>query len=330
MKVNRPPTQPLSPPVFRALTLAVLCVPPLGAQDWLQRQQAEDGRWPAAPSGGRAVRDLRATALVSLGLLADGSTLRSGPHRAELKHANAWMRAQQDDKGRLWLQTEPDWILDHAIAACAVAEAARLSDYTRPHLLVNVRSALGYLTEHLRHLQPGQAEAELLVWSAMTAHAAARWTADATKPDATAQATGATELLAEVTRLRPQAVPVQLRHRAAALLLGQLVPGGPPRDELIEPFAAAGWPEDMDDPLAVFYAGCALYRDSERNKGRWQTFGRQLGRLLVKTQDNTLEFGNSWQPQGAFGADGGRVCTSAVHVLILQLHYRYSQLAVAS
>ncbi len=299
-----------------------------GKIPWLIRAQAEDGHWPAAgPDGGRPVRDLRATALAMLGILADGSTLQSGPFRAQLRKACHWLRQNQDGQGRFALHTEPDWLLDHAMATYAVLEAARLGKETPS---AGQSSAIDALTVGLRHQRGRDVAVELLLWSEMCARSAAALQADEE---------WAAHLLAlrrEIERLRARRdIPEALHERAALLLLEVIEGRGAParRLELAEPFLQPAWPAKTTDPRAMLYYSMACFRLAGTDRAfsqAWKHHSRRLTEVVVRTHIANGDTRGTWDPVGSFGQDGGRMCTTATHVLILTVYYRYCRLSIVT
>lgn len=308
--------------------------------------QSSDGRYPAAyfaelgldDGAGRPVRDLRVTALMALGLLADGQTMRRGPHRAALKKAIQWLRKVQDDQGRFWLQTEPDWILDHAMATYALCEAARTAPYAT--LRNNVAPALAVLIRHLS-LPRHDADAELLLWCEMCARSAAAFEAGLRRAernvDEATWESGAERLQRECRRPdqdpHRDSVPEAPRERAAMLLLelmrGDLAPDSARIAELAERFLSPDWPTAaaLDEPLTILYYGLVCYRwgTTEPFETSRRNLARNLTQLIVKTQGAL----GTWDPRGTFGLDSGRLGTTAVHVLVLTGYYRYCKLEIA-
>src|SRR5690606_16942711 len=147
---------------------------------WLVRAQAGDGRFPAlwrpADAGPDEVpaseHDLRTTAFAALAMLGDGSTMRSGPYRPQVKRAVFWLIGRRDERGRLGFAVGPDWILDHAVATAALCEAASLSEYALMH--VRIAGPIEVLVDHLRRFNAG-VDVELLVWCRIAARAASAY-----------------------------------------------------------------------------------------------------------------------------------------------------------
>ncbi|MCA8944176.1 MAG: hypothetical protein KDB80_16545, partial [Planctomycetes bacterium] len=310
-----------------------------------------DGHWSAAhfadrgvgavesPGAGRPVRDLRATSLLVLTLLAEGVTPDDSSFGRSLRLGTDWLRSRLDEKGRIGLHDGPDWLLDHAIATYALCETARLTQ--QPEVRALLDPTLEALRTNLVKTRQS-ADTELITWSSMCARSAARVERDLpTESSERAGLSNAIDRLRTlVEELRPTDFPDSQRGRAAYLLLECMrwKARGPEStdadvDRLLEiagPFLAKGWPLDMDDPLVVFYATIALYDLQSIRGGReiWSRVERRLTKSVIMTQLHDGDWKGTWDPQGEFSEDGGRMCTTAVHMLILQVYYRYSALDV--
>ncbi|MBK8974852.1 MAG: hypothetical protein IPM29_02915 [Planctomycetes bacterium] len=341
-------------PIALLTLLPVAAVPaPMRAQEagrsreaWVTRVQCADGRYPAAwaePSTEAppaAAGDLLATALTVLALLGDGTTTKAGLFQAELQRALGWLVAQCDDRGRLALRTDPDWLLDHAVATAALAEAARLC--SDPALRQRLDAPLRVLAGHLQRAGRSVAP-ECLLWCRIAARSALRSAelrGDADDDDP------AGALAAAVDRLAAAVLGVDAdrdtgaadddadaRALAVRILLRSLAPDREPGapvpelERLVARLSEGAWPELTDDPLALWYATLAAYR---QGAPAWRAFERGLDELVVRTQLRDGPLRESWAPRGALGERTGRVGTTAVHVLILELYYRYSALEPAS
>lgn len=316
-------------PAVLAVLLLSVSVAALSPQDgaghaepapWLEGAQGADGRFlaTAGPDGGRAVRDGRVTALAVLAHLADGSTLQSGPYRDRIEAAVGWLLAQQDDRGRIALHTEPDWILDHAMCTHALCEAGG-AGASRKLEQATVR-AVAVLNGHLARFTDGVGP-ELLLWCRMTAVCAPRLEGVATLGD-------------HVDRLATRAVPPAGRQRAAAWLLevlSAMAHDADRRSDHERMLAAACLGDEMDevaeDPLAVWYLALAGWRTGEMVRS---PAIEELFETTVASERHSGPARRSWDPAGAFGREHGRLGTTAVNVLTLTLYYRYCRLAVAA
>lgn len=288
---------------------------------WWAKQQAVDGHWSAVRGGGRAEADLRVSALMLLVGLGDGSTMRQGPIREPVRGAVRWLRAQLDARGRFALRADPDWPLDQAIATFALTEAMLTSRYLM--LAPDVRSAAVALRQQLETMRPVP-DVELRLWGELVASSlleGEKWLLEVVSADEpAAQNLGADDLARTLAQL-PAVTAVTPRQRAAQFLRGarseaDVVVAAPP----------IAWVEaPLQDPLASFYAFAGLY---QRGGEPFNQASRRLTATLVSTEVKEGEARGSWDPAGGFGAQNGRLGSTAVALLMLQIYYRYSRLGL--
>ena len=102
--------------------------------------------------------------------------------------------------------------------------------------------------------------------------------------------------------------------RAAVERLRKAPPAGDGRGEAVDHYY---W----------YHASYALFQIGGPAWTEWQ---KKLETAVVKTQHRDRSNRNlygSWDPDCAWGADGGRVYSTAILTLTLQAHYRYTRLA---
>lgn len=300
--------------------------PAIGMQD-------ADGHW----GGGEAGTDLRVTAWMLLAALADGSTLRSGPERENLKRGMRWLRRQQDGAGRFALRSDPEWLLDHAMATLAMAEAMQRS--RQRSLGPDLERAIAALRRGVANMRP-VADAELRLWCELVVRTARRCevrllTAAMIEPPlpatmqrrwvpggfdavdlgaATLSATLA-DLPAEVPSLAPCA------RRDAAQYLRDVLAGRIADGEDLP----AVWNADlMVEPLATWYVLLAQWH---RGPVGWRRAALGIGAAMRQPLPGVG--GGGREGAGAFGREHGRFGSAAVTALCSTLYYRYCKLAIA-
>ena len=72
-----------------------------------------------------------------------------------------------------------------------------------------------------------------------------------------------------------------------------------------------------------YYATLAMY---QVGGNAWKTWRQAMGPAMVETQrkdGDFCQYKGSWDPIGPWGADGGRVYSTAVMAMCLQVYYRY-------
>lgn len=89
---------------------------------WLARVQEKDGSWSTAKHGGKEEYEIGLTGLSLLAFLADGNTSRSGGHRQTVKRGLDFLLRNQKSNGLVG-SDRGHYMYSHAIAAIALFEA---------------------------------------------------------------------------------------------------------------------------------------------------------------------------------------------------------------
>jgi len=309
------------------LVWALSLLPPARAQNDLGDARERDGHWSAARFGGKPEADVEVTALAILACLADGSTCREGPHRDEVEDGARWLCQQQDERGRIGLRTDPDWLRDHALATWVVAEAARLTPMRR--LGPPVERAVDVLGDELARRRPPP-DLELVVLAELAAQAAQRAGAALLQEARSTPARG--RVAADDLRPRPDRRPLADDLHAGVLVQVvapmQPVPDGSPRQRAAsvlldllrgrtraaEAAVLDAWPADpAADALATFYVTWAGYHLGGEN---WIAISRAISKSGIVRRAGLRE------AEGAFGARTGRIGQTSASVLTLSSYYR--------
>lgn len=247
---------PASHPLVWLLATAAMLCPAVAGQAWLVDVQESNGRWSAYRFGGERNADILVTGLMTLALLADGATPTPDRLRHPVWAASLWLLERQDAAGRIGLRADPDWFLDHAVAACALAES--LAAEPRPALVEPVRRAVAATHRHVAMVGPRLRPEELL-WCRILVDAAAaaeRQTGQLPGGLTPLGTTSLGELLATVV---PRPVTTDRpREAAAAFALDSW------NDRATGQAPAPAWPDSpAADPLTCCYLGLGLYRRGE-------------------------------------------------------------------
>ncbi|MBK8978871.1 MAG: terpene cyclase/mutase family protein [Planctomycetes bacterium] len=334
---------------------------------WLATHQDEDGHWDAddfmkhdaagAPCDGpgNPVHDVGVTGLALLAFLGDGSTLRSGPFREQVKRAVGWLREQQDpDTGLIGSPNSNEFVYDHAIATLAMVEAYGLSDYRV--LRRNAQLGINYLEWHRNpygvwRYQPrdGGQDTSVTGWCAMAYKSAADFHLDVnaaaftlvetwldSMTDPVTGRTGYTDRGGWSSRRAGEHATIFPREKgecmtAVSLLTRFFLGKDPKSDPLMQRQAALilakppvwNTEDGSIDHYYWYYATYALY---QYGHDAWRSWERSLNTAVVQTQRQDGNFKGSWDPAGVWGQDGGRVYSTALLVLTLEAYYRYTRL----
>ncbi|MBK8097911.1 MAG: hypothetical protein IPK26_12440 [Planctomycetes bacterium] len=293
------------------------------AQSFFESARRADGSWPVVDHGGRPEAELRVQALVVLMYVNDGSNSRSGPWREIVRPSVAWLQRTQDRQGRLGLRSDPDWLLDHAFATCALVEHARHAGWQARKNWSSALAAVAALRVQLGYQRHGIA-AELALWTrwiAMALAAASRSVGNAREVVAPTLEAAACQLRTALALQRLQH-PESVRDRAAAFLLAEVTGWQSMR------LSVAPWPEDpVAEPLAAFYVLLARFRIGGHP---WMPASRWARQQLVRKfgAGEPAHLRDTLAPTGAFGAENGRIGTTAAGILATTVYYRYCRFAL--
>jgi hypothetical protein len=336
---------------------------------WLGAHQDADGKWdcddfmkhddatrPICTGAGSAMHDVGVTGLALLAFLGDGSTLRSGPWRDNVRRAVQWLRSQQAENGLFGAPTSSDFVYDHAIATYAICEAYGLSEsqLLRP----TAQRALNYLEAHRNpygvwRYQPrdGDGDTSVTGWCIM-AYAAGKHFGLQVNDSALQLAAAWLDQVSDASghhgyckqgqpssrKPGDHATRFPVDKGAAMTAVGlfcRYFLGQKPTEKPVMTAAAnllvqkpPVWDEKTGsvDHYYWYYATYALF---QAGGPAWRTWQRQLEPALVENQHRDAGNPNlrgSWDPVCAWGEDGGRVYSTAILALTLQANWRYTRL----
>jgi len=303
---------------------------------------------------GGATHDVGLTALALLCFLGDGQTNASGEQRAVVARALDWLCAAQDpDTGLVGERTGRDYLYDHALATLALCEAyglTRSPRWKRPaqravNLVFQARNPYGAWRYDLPPV--GECDTSVTGWMVF-ALAAAR---DAgLEGDFRSAFEGALAYLDEVSDPATGRVGYsafgELSSRtpanehfpreaseamtAVGLLCRLFLGRTPEQDPLLAKHAALvaakppRWdPEGYGSDLYSWYYG--TYALFQMGRPWWPAWEKALGAAVVDSQRRDGDALGSWDPICAWGYTGGRVYSTALMTLVLQVHYRYGR-----
>jgi hypothetical protein len=370
---ERPPggpdaNPPTSPPGSWASDRRERLAAAISGLRWLARHQAADGHWDSdgfASGCGTFVKgscdgpgspdtDAGNTGLALLAFLGAGYTHLSRDvydgiaFGQVVKKGLRWMMANQDSEGCIGGQSAPKYMVNHAIAALAIAEAFGM---TSSQILKEPASkAARFLVAAQK---PGQgwrytarccdSDTWVTGWCVMAlqgaegagvrvpraAYDGARaWLDGVTDPSGRA-AYGARESVPAVVPGREQAGAGPETMTAVAMLARILIDRQrqDPRleagaDRLARDPPVAGGPRLDYDHL--FHASLALWQVDGASGTRWAAWGGAMSRALCATQRPSSAgcAGGSWDPVDRWGPEGGRIYATSINILSLLVDIR--------
>ncbi|MCB9876946.1 MAG: terpene cyclase/mutase family protein [Planctomycetes bacterium] len=336
---------------------------------WLAAHQDEEGKWDCdqfmkhddasleiCNGPGNPVHDVGVTGLALLAFLGDGSTMRSGPYKENIKRGVNWLRGQQQENGLFGGNASHDFIYDHAIAAYAMCEAFGLSGSKL--LKPTAQKAINYLESHRNpysvwRYQPRDNDNDISVtgWCIMAYESGQFFGLDINKTalqlcetflDQVSDSTGkhgytkAGEGSSRKPGEHQTKFPIEKGEALTAVgLFCRFFMNQDPKEKPIMTAAAnlirakpPVWDEKGGsiDHYYWYYATYALFQYGGQH---WKDWQKKLETAVVNNQRKDKAQKNlfgSWDPVGVWGEDGGRVYSTAILTLTLEAYYRYSRL----
>jgi hypothetical protein len=326
------------------------------ALKWLAEAQSADGRWDASRfgagqelavlgqdrGGAGADADSGISALAILAFLGAGHSHQQGDYQANVAKGLEFLMRCQSADGRLSGETSLyAQMYCHSMASFALAEALAVTGDQR--LVPAVERAVGYSlraqhpsTGGWRYRVGDTGDTSQLGWQLMSL-----WSADRAGVKIPLQTwTGAARFLRSVERGRygglasyrpdgPASTPMTAEAMYCRQVIGEMIGG--PEDSLAINEASAQLLSALPEPNRVnlyywYYATLALHNrqsSSAEADAAWQAWNSSLTSALVNGQVAAGPEAGSWPPNCVWGGYGGRVYSTAVAAMCLEVYYRY-------
>lgn len=316
---------------------------------WLASAQAADGRWTAPRHGGgtphasagqhrtaAGAGDHGVTGLALLAFLGAGNTHREGPHAGAVDRGLRFLLGRQRADGSLAGDAEFFAALySHGMATIAVAECLALSGDAalRPALDSAVKHTLAMQHPHTggwRYAAGDRGDTSQLGWQVMVL-ASSR---NAGLGGFEAAEAGARRFLQGVSSgaagglaaYRPGERPSMAMTAEALycrLILG-MPAAHPSVTEAVALLAATPPSSATYNSYAWYYATLASFH---AGGGQWEEWNRRLQAALLPLQHRAGgALDGSWDPDPVWGGHGGRVYSTALSALTLEVYYRHEPL----
>jgi hypothetical protein len=314
------------------------------ALQYLAQDQRPDGSWdPIASNAGRETMTLGTdrkgagknattglTGLALLSLLGSGNTHREGPYADNVRRGLTYLIVNQRPDGSLAGRAdlfEANYC--HGMAALAMCEAAVMTQ--DPSAIASAKAAVGYTlaTQHpttggWRYAKGDPGDLSQLGWQAMVLEAGRA--AGANVPDRAFDRIdsflrsvrgGAGGGLASYRPGDGPSRTMTAEALATRLLIGESIPPGEIReaeDYLLRQLPGIG----RDNYYGWYYTSLALHQLQD---DAWQSWNEAMKAHLVKRQlpDGSFPTDDEW------GGYGGRVYTTSMATLCLEVYYRHQR-----
>jgi hypothetical protein len=316
------------------------------ALKWLAANQAADGRWDASDHGsgredmalGRnrqnagVEADTGVTGLALLAFLASGHTHLAGDYRDTVRRGLEYLLRAQARDGNLGAAADSfARMYCHAMATLALSEALGMSGDER--LREPVRRALAYTvacqsttTGGWRYVPADPGDTSQLGWQWMALKSGEL--AGIPIPERTRQGTG--KFLRSVSSGRAGGLaayrpgePPSRSMTAEALFCWELLGlerNHPAVAEAADYIAAELPGAGKANEYYWYYATLALY---QLQGEPWRRWNAALQKTLIERQQKTGPLAGSWDTDTVWGGYGGRIYTTALAALTLEVYYRY-------
>lgn len=323
---------------------------------WLAKAQSRDGRWDAVQHGGGNEEltlgqnrggagrnaDTGVSALALLAFLGAGHSHLQGQYQDNVRRGLDFLLRSQATDGNLFGEaTLYAQMYCHSMATFALAEAQAVSNDRR--LEAAVRKAVNYSlaaqntsTGGWRYRPGDTGDTSQLGWQIMALTSAER--AGIKLPDITW--TRVNRFLQTVQRgngglssYRPDS-PMSTSMTAEAfycrLMLQELnvvnLPGAT-ADEATAQLLASPPNADRTNLYYWYYATLALHHRQSANEpaaAAWRKWNDAMTAALMTTQASDGDNAGSWNSNTIWGGYGGRVYTTAMATMCLEVYYRYA------
>jgi hypothetical protein len=316
------------------------------ALSWIARHQAPNGKWSldfkhqckgGVCSGTGSVRaDTGATALALLPFLAAGETHTSkGPYKQTVAKGIAWLVKQQRSDGDLSGGCDQP-MYSHGLATLALCEAYGMT--RDEHIGTAARQAVAFIERAQNEstggwrYQPGDpGDTSVFGWQIMALKSAQL----AGLPVNSIVFDNAQKFLHSVAKGEHLGLYSYQPYRevthpmtAVGMLCRQYLGVDPKDPTMLEgkEVLLQNLPENSlgRNTYYWYYATLAMHNFAD---AEWDTWNRRMRRALIETQVKEGCATGSWDPErptlDAWGSAGGRLMTTSLSTLTLEVYYRY-------
>ncbi len=313
---------------------------------WLANHQDSDGRWNSSKYGGGtetkvfghnrdgagANADTGITGLALLAFLAGGHSHMDGPWQETVRDGIQFLINQQDSAGSLAGESRLfARMYCHSMGLLALSEAFAMTG--DPKLRAAVQRGVDYSVQAQNRYdggwryQPGdEGDMSQFGWQALALHSAEIGGIDI--PEDTIRKMHsfidrcAVKEGGGVAAYRPGHGPSTTM--TAESLVGRYVLGQSVSDRVIREakFEITGdMPSARKPNLYYWYYGTmAMYF---AGGPEWEQWNTKVKSVLLSSQEHSGDGRGSWEPNGLWAPYGGRVYSTALSALILEVYYRY-------
>jgi hypothetical protein len=317
---------------------------------WLARMQSRDGRWDAKAFGAGRVKidengvdrdyagrdaDAGVTALAVLAFLGAGYTHEEGQYSDTVDRALRWLIAQQKSDGNLGADAGHFAMhYCHAIATYAIAEAYGMQNdptsntMLRDPLLRGVRYILQNQNPDggWRYLKGQKSDISMSGWQLMALKSAEIAGVNIPRSAKTevvaflkARSLGTYGGLAGYREELPPSPSMTAEAMFCKQMLGMRRDNAAAREAAGYLLARLPTRETFNE-YYWYYGTLAMYQFGGES---WNSWNGAIRDLLISEQRTDGEYAGSWDPIGPWAQYGGRIYSTALSTLCLEVYYRF-------
>ena len=300
----------------------------IAAIEWLSKVQEEDGRWDTRKYQAETDYDVGGTALALLCYYGWGARHdQQGKYQNNVKNALSWLLKQQREDGSL---ARRGMMYSHAIATIALCEAYGI---TKDQQIKSAAVAAINYTINSQHQQrggwrysPGQdSDTSVTGWQFMALHSARMAGIDIPeRPFELARRWLDFAGGGEKGGLYGYQSPKDISRAmvATGMFCRQLDLVSPSNEKMVESAnLMKRYPIRNNNPdlYYVYYGTLALY---QHQGSIWEEWNNNLKEILPEIQIKTGELAGSWDLSRSNTKGGGRIASTTLSILSLEVYYR--------
>ncbi len=301
---------------------------------------------------GHATHDVGLTGLCLLAFMGDGNTTNQGEYQEVVRRGIGWLKDQQGESGLLGEETTHDFIYDHSLATLAITEAYYFSK--SPLIKRTAQKAIDYIqrarnpyTAWRYDVPPlGDNDTSITGWmifalaSAKDAklkvdpaalEGAMSWIDEASDPttgrvgyDSFGSQSSRTPVNEHFPREKGEAM-------TAVGLLCRIFMGQNPKDDdilikhadLLMRVLPEWDPDGFGCDMYYWYYG--TYAMFQLGGKHWKSWEQAMRPAILDNQRHDGDEKGSWDAAGPWGYVGGRVYSTALMTLCIEVYFRYAQ-----
>lgn len=329
--------------------------------DWLARHQNDDGSWDCDDFGrhcddmisdgpGFPTHDPGVTGLALLAFLGAGyHQSKPSPYQDNVKRGLRWLRDRQDAEGCFGPRTFENFVYGHAICALAMVEAYGMSGSVMLHASAQkgidfIHRAKNPYAAWRYGVRSGENDTSVTGWMVMAMKSAKMAKLSVAEKDFfdvrdfLDKVTDDDGRVGYTTRgqlcVRPvgkaEEFPAEYSESmtAAGVLVRIMSGEDPASSDAIKKGAKllTACPPRWDPPrLDYYYWYYGTLAMHQVGGSQWKSWEASMKKAILKSQirdESSCKHG-SWDPIDAWGEEGGRVYSTALLTMCLEIYYRY-------